>query len=113
MPTTIVRDTSVIGPIALTNNVATTAGFSLSLLSGAVLMVDSVAPAATATLRFHIKADSRFDSTYLFTNGQNSPVEVTIQAGRALELPDALFAARYVMPVLTAGSASVVVSLKA
>lgn len=113
MPTTIVRDSSIYGPLAITSDPATTTGFSLNLLSGAVVMVDSVSPGTTATMRFYMKQDARDSTSYLMVNSTNSPLEVTIQAGRAFELPTELFAVRQVLPVVTTGTASVRVVVKA
>ena len=106
MPTTISRQGEQFGPITLTNSVSTTQGFSTNLGAGAMILVDSwTGGAGTFTVTFYTKADQRQTTTYLLTDSTNSAISHTTQAGRCFELPDALFSARYILPVISSGSA--------
>lgn len=112
MPTVISREGSVYEPIVVTDNPATTGGFSLNIHAGAMLMVDSVSAGGTVTMSFYVKADERFAEQYLYCDASNTAVTLTIQAGRCYELPSGLFASRYIQPVVSSGTAQIRYSTK-
>ncbi len=105
MPTPIVRFND--GPtqtVVFTNADNTTGGFNMAVYSGAIVMVDSVAGGAT-TLTWKCKEREGASSFYAAADSSNEVVTTTIQAGRAYQVPDVLFAAGYVMATTDAGTA--------
>lgn len=105
MPTTIARESTAYPAITLTNDPATTAGFSLSTSAGASIMVDSVSGGGSVTLSFYTKADQSLAATYLLVDSSGNAITQTAQAGRCFELPDALFSSRFILPVTNTGTA--------
>lgn len=113
MATTIVRLASVCDPVTLTDDIATTAGFSLSTDSGALLMVDSKTAVGNVVISFYAKVDFKSANAYQLVDQSGSPITQTITAaGQCFPLPDGLFAARHVMPVVSTGTAVVRVVTK-
>lgn len=108
MPTAIIRQGSLYEPITLTADPATTQGFSLNIAAGGMLLVDSKTTAGTITISFFVKGDERFAQTYQLVNESGVPVTQTITAaGQAFPLPDGLFASRFILPVVSSGTAVV------
>jgi hypothetical protein len=108
MPTAIIRQGSLYEPITLTNSVSTTAGFSLNIAAGGMLLIDSKSAAGTITITFYVKGDERLPDTYQLVDGSGVAVSQTITAaGQCFALPDSLFAARFVLPVVSSGTAVV------
>jgi hypothetical protein len=112
MATTIIRDGTLYGPITITNDPATTAGFSLTTAAGAMLMVDSVSGGGGVTISFYAKADPKFSESYLLVDSSNAAVTQTVQAGRCFELPSGMFAARFILPVTDSGTAVIRYAVK-
>lgn len=112
MAHTIVRGSDVSQSLSLTNSASTSAGFSMGGSAGAMVYVVSVAGGATS-LTFSVKADPADSSTFSFVpSTSTSAVLQPIAAGVCFELPAGLFAARFVIPVTNAGTASVRVVVK-
>ncbi len=108
MPTAIIRQGSLYEPITLTNDPATTAGFSLNIAAGGMLLVDSKSAAGTITINFYVKGDERFAQTYQLVDSAGVPISQTITAANhCFPLPDGLFAARFILPVVSSGTAVV------
>lgn len=98
----------LVDPITLTNDVATTGGFSLNLAAGGMLMVDSKSAGGSITISFYVKSDDRYPDTYLLVAADGTQVTQTVTAaGQCFSLPDGLFGARYVLPVVSSGTATV------
>ena len=114
MPTTIGRQGSVSDPITLTSDPATSQGFVLNTAAGALIMVDSVSAGTAVTVTFYAKADASTSATYLLTDASNAAVSQTTQAGRCFTLSEQVFFPfRYVIPVISTGTAVVRVASKA
>jgi|NOAtaT_7_FD_contig_21_11752181_length_1160_multi_5_in_0_out_0_2 hypothetical protein len=108
MPTAIIRQGSLYEPITLTASVATTAGFSLNIAAGGMLLLDSKSAAGTITISFYVKGDERFSDTYQLVDSSGAAITQTVTAaGQAFPLPDGLFAARFILPVVSSGTAVV------
>lgn len=106
MSTAIIRQGSMYNdPITLTDSVNTTQGFSLNIAAGGMLLVDSKSAAGDVTIYYYVKGDERFPESYLLVDSSGAPVSQTItDAGRCFALPDELFAARFVMPIVSSGT---------
>jgi hypothetical protein len=108
MPTTLHRESLAYTPITLTNSVSTTTGFSLNIAAGAMLLVDSKSTAGNVTITFFVKTDERFPETYQVLDAFGAAVTRVVTANnQAVALPDELFAARFVLCVLSSGTATV------
>lgn len=108
MPTAIIRQGSLYEPITLTNSVSTTQGFSLNIAAGGMLLVDSKSAGGSITISFYVKGDERFPETYQLVDSSGVAITQTITANnQAFALPDGLFAARFILPVLSSGTAVV------
>lgn len=108
MATTIVRYGSVLDPITLTNSVNTSEGFSLSTEAGAMIMVTSKTAPGNITITFYAKADGKLPDTYMVVDTSGNPIaQMVTAAGQCFPLPDQLFAARHVVPVVSTGTAVV------
>lgn len=113
MATTIVRLGTLCDLITLTNSVSTTAGFSLSTDAGALLMVDSKSDVGNITITFFAKSDGNAAKAYALVNNAGAAISQTITANeQCFPLPDELFAARHVLAVTSAGTATVRVVTK-
>lgn len=114
MATTVSPFGSVSEPITVTNDPATSQGFSLSAYAAALVMVDAVSAEAPVTLTFYAKSDPSLATTYLLTDASNVAISQTTQAGRCFTLPEAAFRPfRYVIPVVSTGTATLRVATKA
>ena len=99
--------------MTLTSSVSTTAGFSLSTDAGALLMVDSKTSGVDITITFYAKADGKSAASYLLVDSAGVAISQTVKAdNQCFPLPDGLFAARHVLPVVSAGTALVRVVTK-
>lgn len=103
----------LVDPITLTTSATDTGGWSLNVVAGAMLLVDSKTAAGSITINYYVKADDRLSATYLLVDKEGSPISQTVTAtGHCFALPDELFAARYVLPVVSSGTAVVRCVLK-
>lgn len=112
MPSEIVRWNS--GPsqdVVFTNSDATTGGFNMAVFSGAVIHVVSVAGGAT-TLTWKIKERMDSATAYTLADSSDAAQTTTVQAGRAYAVPDAAFAAGYVLATTNAGTVTCRVIVK-
>ena len=102
---TIARQSTNYFPITCTSSVSTSAGISLSLASGACVLVDEVNGGATS-VTFYIKEAPNNPTAYLLVDASGSPITQNIAAGEAFPLPTETFAASLVVPVTNAGAAT-------
>jgi len=112
MANTMLRGATVVETLAATNSAATSAGFSMAGGAGALVLVSSVSGGASA-LTFVVKSDPASADNFTFIpDSSTTAVSQPISAGVAFELPGGLFAARWVIPVTNAGTASIRVVVK-
>lgn len=112
MSNTILRGATIVESLALTNSAATSAGFSMAGSAGAMVFVDTVSGGATS-LTFAAKTDPTSATAFTLIPGDDTtPVSQPIAAGVAFDLPSGLFAARWIIPVTNAGTASIRVVVK-
>jgi hypothetical protein len=108
MPNKIERLNSVTGTFVATNSAATSPKIPFSSAAGGVIIVDAVSSATTLT--WHIAFGPELTPVPL--NADGSGVTTTIAAGNAYTLPDALFAAPFIVAVTNAGTATFRMSVK-
>lgn len=87
-----------------TNSAATTGGFAMAIFSGAMLLVTATSTGGAITLTFWAKARQEDADAFVVADGSNNPVTLSVQPGRAYAIPDALFAAGYVMATTASGT---------
>lgn len=108
MPNKIERLNSVTGQFVATASAATSPKIPFGAAAGGVIVVDSVSSATTIT--WHVAFGQELTPVPL--NADGSGVTTTIAAGNAYVLPDALFAAPFIVAVVNAGAATFRVSVK-
>jgi hypothetical protein len=108
MPHKIERLNSVTGSIVATASASTSPKIPFGASAGGVIIVDSVSSATTIT--WHVAFDA--EATPRQINADGAAVTTTIAAGQAYAMPDALFAAPFVVAVVNAGTATFRMSLK-
>ena len=112
MPTTISRNGSAPDQISITADPATSAGFSVNGAVGVVIYLDTVTTATTMT--FYLKTDSKESVSYQLVDSSNAAVSQGLTQGKCFALPTlSVWGARYVIPVVNAGSATIRVTVKA
>lgn len=104
MPSEIVRWND--GPaqnVIFTNADNTTGGFSMAVFSGAIIHVTAVSGGAT-TLTWKVKEKADSATAYSLADATDAVQTTTVQANRAYAVPDAAFAAGYVLATTNAGT---------
>jgi hypothetical protein len=89
--------------VTFTTSASTTGGFGLQTYAGGMILVDSAT--AGATLTFYTKTSETSATSYQIYDG-GAAVSVSIGAGWAVPLPDALYGAAYVTAVVSTGTAT-------
>lgn len=95
----IERKQSFTGYLTITNDAATTATFSVSNVAGALVLINS-ATSAGLTLKFLARVKET-STGYELTDQTGATITQAVGAGKAFQLREELYAARYVSPVLT------------
>lgn len=109
MPNKIERLSAVGAEVTATNSASTSPKVPFGAAAGAIIIVDSVASGAT-TLTWHVAFGPELTPVPL--NSDGSGVTTTIAANNAYALPDALFAAPFIVAVTNAGTATFRISVK-
>lgn len=109
MPSKIERLCSVTDVIAITDSEATSARIPFAAAGGAMMFVEDVSGGATA-LSWYVATGP--ESTPVQANDGTNDLATEVIAGRAYPLPDALFAAPFIVAVTDTGTASVRISVK-
>jgi len=109
MPNKIERLNSISGPITVTNSTTTSPKIPFGPAAGGVVVVDSLAGGAN-TLAWHVAFGPDLESRPLYDG--TTAITTSVTAGRAYAIPDAAFAAPYVVAVTNAGTASIRISVK-
>lgn len=109
MPNKIERLSSVTSQITATNAAATSPKIPYGAAGGGMLIVDSVAGGATS-LSWHAAFGPEL--TPVPVNDGTADVSTTIAASKAYPIPDALFAAPFIVAVTNAGTATFRISVK-
>lgn len=99
----IERYSTTTGTTTLTASASTTAKLQFGSCAGGIIVVDSVSGAST--ISWYASLESEDTPVPVYSDG--SAVTTDISAGRAYPIPDALFAAMQVVPVVNAGTASI------
>lgn len=112
MSYTIDRSSLAAGPFNITNSAADSAKLSVAGFAGAFVFVDSLS-AGSATISWFV-AKSLADSTPMpgYTADGTTITTPAVEQGRAYAMPDALFGAQFVVPVLSAGTGTITICLK-
>lgn len=103
MPNKIERYSSVTSQIVATNNPATSPKIPFGAAAGGMIVVDSVAGGATS-LSWSVAVGP--EATPATANDGTADVSTTIAAGKAYPIPDAVFAAPFLVAVTNAGTAT-------
>lgn len=109
MPAKLERLSGVTGQVVATNSASTSPKIPFGSAAGGVLIVDAVASGAT-TITWHVAFGQEL--TPAPVNADGAGVTTTIAANQAYVLPDALFAAPFIVAVTNAGTATFRLSVK-
>lgn len=112
MPSEIVRWSEAPSQnVVFTNADGTTGGFNMAVYSGAIIYVVSVSGGAT-TLTWKAKERESSSAAYTLADSADAPQTTTVQAGRAYAIPQAAFAAGYVLATTNTGTVTCRVMVK-
>lgn len=100
-------------PLVFTDDIDTTAGFSMELYAGAVLFVGDCSNDGTIDLTFGAKLGSSDLTVFTLADRTNEPIVFTVEGGRCYALPDELFACGWVMPITNTGTVTAYMAYKA
>lgn len=103
MPNKIERYISIGGPISLTASSSTTARIPFGSSGGAMFSVEAVSGATS--INWYVAFGAEL--TPVVANDGTSAVTTTISVNTAYPVPDALFAAPFLVPVLNSGTATI------
>jgi len=109
MPNKIERLSAVIDTVTATASASTSPKIPFGASAGGILIVDSVASGATS-ITWHVAFGPELTPRPL--NADGAAVTTTIAANNAYTIPDALFAAPFIVAVTNAGTASFRISVK-
>jgi hypothetical protein len=109
MPNKIERASSVTSTVVATASAATSPKIPFGAAAGGMLIVDSVSGGASS-LSWH--ASFGPELTAVPVNDGTADVTTSIVAGKAYAIPDALFAAPFVVAVANAGTATFRICVK-
>lgn len=109
MPNKMERLSSVAGPFTATSSAATSPKVPFGASAGAVIIVDAVAGGANS-ITWHVAFGPELTPRPI--NADGAGVTTTIAADNAYVLPDALFAAPFIVAVTNAGTATFRISVK-
>lgn len=107
MPNKIERRSSVTSSITA-NALSTCPRIPYSAVAGGIVIV--TATSGAATIQWQVAATAEGTAYSVYSGG--SAVTTTISANQAYPIPDALFAAPYIVPATDAGTATIIVTLK-
>lgn len=110
----IQRFSEITSALSLTNSSSTTAAFQMGASAGGMVYCISTGNTSEITLNFYLDPDGT-GTKYLLCYENNIAVDLKIQPDRATALPDPLFSAGVVYPVIVTGGvteASVRLGLK-
>lgn len=93
----IERESGVMSVI-MTNDASTSQRLRFSAVAGGVLIAD-----ASDTITWYVSATPEGTAAPLLESDGTTPVTTSIVSGSAVALPDALFAAPYIVGVVTSG----------
>lgn len=108
MPNKIERLNTVSGTFNLTASASTTARIPFGAMAGAVFSVESVSGATT--INWYIAMGQ--ETTPLVANDGTAAVTTAIAVNTVYPVPDALFAAPFLVPVLNSGTATIRIAAK-
>lgn len=109
MPNKIERLSSVSGDIIATNSASTSPKIPFGAAGGGTIIVDAVASGATS-ITWHVAFGP--EQTARPLNADAAAVTTAIAANNAYTLPDALFAAPFIVAVTNAGTATFRLAVK-
>jgi hypothetical protein len=109
MPNKIERLSSVTSEIVVTSSAATSPKIQFGAAGGGVFIVDAVSGGAT-TLAWHVSFGPELTPSAV--NDGTADVATSIVAGKAYPIPDALFAAPFIVAVANAGTATIRLCVK-
>lgn len=109
MPNKIERHSSVVAAVTATASAATSPKVPFAASAGGIIIVDSLAGGANA-ITWHVAFGPELTPVPLLVDGQS--VQTSVLADRAYQIPDALFAAPFIVAVTNAGTATFRISVK-
>lgn len=109
MPNKIERYNSVSAAVTATNSASTSPKVPYGAVAGGMIIVDSVASGATS-ITWNVAFGQ--ENTPRPLNADGAAVTTTIAANNAYTLPDALFAAPFIVAVTNAGTATFRIAVK-
>lgn len=108
MPNKIERLSSVTGTYSLTASASTTARIPFSSMAGGLFSVEALSGGSSINWFVAMGAEL----TPIAANTGAAAVTTSISLNTAYPLPDALFAAPFLVPVLNSGTATIRLALK-
>lgn len=109
MPNKIERHNSVSASVTATNSASTSPKIPYGAVAGGMIIVDAVASGATS-ITWNVAFGQELTPRPL--NADGAAVTTTIAANNAYTLPDALFAAPFIVAVTNAGTATFRIAVK-
>lgn len=94
--------------VAVTNSTSTSGTFQMAEKAGGLIHV----VLGSGTVTFYSLPDINSSQRFLLKDASGSDITLTVAEGNCYALPDALFAAKRVQPVLSSGNGTMRVLLK-
>lgn len=112
MPVEIVRwNDAPAQNVVFTNSDSTTGGFAMAVFSGAMIHVTGVSGGATS-LTWKVKEKEASTTAYTLADATNTALTTAVSAGRAYAVPDAAFAAGFLVATTDQGQVTCRVFVK-
>jgi hypothetical protein len=108
MPNKIERLSAATPVITATNSTSTSPKIAFGAVAGGVMFVTAVSSATKVT--WHAAIDASATPLPLYADG--AVVETAVAANRAYPVPDAAFAAPFIVAVTDAGTATIQITVK-
>lgn len=108
----ILRNTEVYGPVTLTNNPATSFRIPMSLTASAVLQIATAGASEVLQWYTCVSTNSAAQMFRYYNAAGTAVTQTGIAADRCFEVPVALNASMYVVPVTTTADATAYITIK-
>lgn len=111
MPYTIDRNSLAAGPFTATTNPDNSARISLAGYAGGLLFVESIT-GASDTISWYVAKDLTNTQTWSVRGSDGTQLTTAVVNGRAYAIPEALYGAQFIVPVMGGGNATLSVTVK-
>lgn len=111
MPYTIDRNSLSAGPFTAKNSAATSARISLAGYAGGMVFVEAIT-GASDTISWYVAKSLDGADTWSVRGSDGSQLTTAVVNGRAYAIPEALYGAQFIVPVMGNGDATLSVTVK-